>query len=94
LQYLDERPQRQHDNDAIARPACAQQHFPRSRSVIVLAVAPGHACAAKPAPPISTSLSVASSAAATFSATDASASRALPWTLSSVRLKTTFGIAH
>ncbi len=28
------------------------------------------------------------------SAIDASASRALPWTLSSVRLKTTFGIAH
>jgi hypothetical protein len=39
-------------------------------------------------------LSVASSAAAISSANDASASRALPWTLSSVRLKTTFGIAH
>jgi hypothetical protein len=39
-------------------------------------------------------LSVASSAAATSSASGASASRALPWTLSSVRLKTTFGIAH
>jgi hypothetical protein len=39
-------------------------------------------------------LSVASSAAAASSASDASASRALPWTLSSVRLKTTFGIAH
>jgi hypothetical protein len=39
-------------------------------------------------------LSVASSAAAASSATDASASRALPRTLSSVRLKTTFGIAH
>ena len=39
-------------------------------------------------------MSVASSAAAISSASDASASRALPWTLSSVRLKTTFGIAH
>jgi hypothetical protein len=39
-------------------------------------------------------LSVASSAAAISSVNDASASRALPWTLSSVRLKTTFGIAH
>jgi hypothetical protein len=39
-------------------------------------------------------LSVASSAAATSSATDPSASRALPWTLSTVRLKTTFGSAH
>ena len=47
-------------------------------------------CRGRPAPPIETSLSVASSAAAS----DASASRALPWTLSSVRLKTTFGIAH
>jgi len=37
---------------------------------------------------------LASSAAAASSANDASASRALPWTLSSVRLKTTFGIAH
>jgi hypothetical protein len=44
--------------------------------------------------PIETSLSVAWSAAAISSASDASASRALPWTLSSVRLKTTFGIAH
>src|SRR4051794_12549068 len=52
------------------------------------------AAAARPAPPIETSLSVASSAAAASSATDASASRALPRTLSSVRLKTTFGIAH
>jgi hypothetical protein len=52
------------------------------------------ACAAKPAPPIETSLSVASSAAAISSTNDASASRALPWTLSTVRLKTTFGIAH
>ena len=52
------------------------------------------AAAARPAPPIATSLSVASSAAAASSATDASASRALPWTLSSVRLKTTFGSAH
>jgi hypothetical protein len=50
------------------------------------------AAAARPAPPIETSLSVAWSAAA--SATDASASRALPWTLSSVRLKTALGIAH
>jgi hypothetical protein len=49
------------------------------------------ACAASLAPPIETSLSVASSAAATSSATDLAASRALPWTLSSVRLKTTFG---
>jgi hypothetical protein len=32
--------------------------------------------------------------AATSSASGASASRALPWTLSGVRLKTTFGIAH
>ena len=40
------------------------------------------------------SLSVAASAAAASPATDASASRALPWTRSSVRLKTTFGIAH
>jgi hypothetical protein len=39
-------------------------------------------------------LSVASSAAAASSANDASASRALPWTLSSMRLNTTFGIAH
>jgi hypothetical protein len=52
------------------------------------------AAAAKPAPSIETSLSVASSAAAISSASDASASRAFPWTLSSVRLKTTFGIAH
>ena len=52
------------------------------------------AAAAKSAPPIETSLSVASSAAAASSATGASASRALPWTLSSVRLKTTFGSAH
>jgi hypothetical protein len=51
------------------------------------------AAAARPAPPVETSLSVASSAAAISSASDASASRALPWTLSSVRLKTTFGIA-
>src|SRR4051812_2008129 len=51
------------------------------------------AAAARPAPPIETCLSVASSAAAASSATDASASRALPSTLSSVRLKTTFGIA-
>jgi hypothetical protein len=36
------------------------------------------ACAAKPAPPTETSLSVASSAAAICSANDASASRALP----------------
>src|SRR5688572_27315302 len=35
--------------------------------------------------------SVPSNAAATSSTTDASASRAFPWTLSSVRLKTTFG---
>jgi hypothetical protein len=40
------------------------------------------AVAARPAPPIETSLSVASSAAAASSASDASASRALPWTLS------------
>jgi hypothetical protein len=53
-----------------------------------------NACAAKPAPPTETALSVASSAAAISSASDASASRALPWTLSSVRLKTIFGIAH
>src|SRR4051794_39946998 len=46
------------------------------------------AAAAKPAPPTATSLPVASSAAATSSATGASASRALPWTLSSVWLKT------
>src|SRR5919108_4583132 len=52
------------------------------------------AAAASPAPPIETSLSVASSAAATSSATEPSASRAFPSTLSSVRLKTTFGIAH
>jgi hypothetical protein len=39
-------------------------------------------------------LSVAFSAAAASSATDVSASRAFPWTLSSVRLKTIFGIAH
>src|SRR2546423_157350 len=52
------------------------------------------AAAARPAPPIETSSSVVSSAAAASSATDASARRALPWTLSSVRLKTTFGIAH
>ena len=52
------------------------------------------AAAARPAPPIETSFSVASSAAATSSATDASASRALPWTLWSVRLKTTFGMGH
>jgi len=39
-------------------------------------------------------MSVASSAAAASSASDASASQALPWTLSSVRLKTTFGSAH
>jgi polyisoprenoid-binding protein YceI len=52
------------------------------------------AAAARPAPPIETSLSVAASAAATSSATDASANRAFPWTLSSVRLKTTFGIEH
>src|SRR5829696_4611186 len=51
------------------------------------------ACAAKPAPPTETALSVASSAAAISSANDASASRALPWTLLSVWLKTTFGIA-
>jgi hypothetical protein len=50
--------------------------------------------AARPAPPIETSLSVAFSAAAASSATDVSASRAFPWTLSSVRLKTIFGIAH
>jgi hypothetical protein len=36
------------------------------------------AAAARPAPPIETSLSVASSAAAASSATDASASRGLP----------------
>src|SRR3712207_3124595 len=48
---------------------------------------------ASPAPPIETSQSVASSAAATSSASGASASRALPWTPSSVRLKTTFGSA-
>jgi hypothetical protein len=53
-----------------------------------------NAAAARPAPPIETSVSVASGAAATSSATDAWASRALPWTLSSARLKTTFGIAH
>src|SRR3954462_303772 len=52
------------------------------------------ACAANPAPPIWTSLSVASSAAATSSGRDASARRAVPSTLSSVRLKTTFGSAH
>src|SRR5205809_7921574 len=52
------------------------------------------AAAARPAPPIETSLSVASSAAAASSATDASARRALPWTLLSERLKTTFGMAH
>ena len=52
------------------------------------------AAAARPAPPISTSLSVAASAASASCATGASASRALPWTLSSVRLKTTFGSAH
>jgi hypothetical protein len=39
-------------------------------------------------------LSVASSAAAASSASDVSASRALPWTLSSVRVKTTSGIAR
>ncbi len=39
-------------------------------------------------------LSVASSAAAASSATDAAASRALPRTPSSVWLKTTFGSAH
>jgi hypothetical protein len=52
------------------------------------------AATARPAPPIETSLSVASSAAAISSASDVSASRALPWTLSSVRLKTALGIAH
>jgi hypothetical protein len=52
------------------------------------------AAAARPAPPIATSLSVASSAAAVSSASDAPASRALPWTRSRVRLKTTFGSAH
>lgn len=44
--------------------------------------------------PIETSRSVAATTAASSSASDERASRALPCTLSSVRLKTTLGSAH